>query len=51
MSKNEVGVALVSGCSPRLFSDVAKNQISEKLSPYNLMLEIRGSERYSVISA
>lgn len=47
VKKNEQGVALVSGCSPRLFSMVA----SGELSPYALMTEILNSERYSKISA
>ena len=47
VKKNEQGVALVSGCTPRLFSMVA----SGELSPYALMTEILNSERYSKISA
>ena len=47
VKKNEQGVALVSGCSPRLFSMVA----SGELSPYALMTEVLNSERYSKISA
>lgn len=45
--KNEAGVALVSGCSPKLFSMVA----SGELSPYSAMLEIINSERYRPVSA
>ncbi len=47
VTKNEQGVALVSGCTPRLFSMVAKGEIS----PYSVMMEIVGSERYAIISA
>lgn len=47
VKKNEQGVALVSGCTPRLFSMVA----SGELSPYALMTEVLNSERYSKISA
>ncbi len=44
---NEAGVALVSGCTPRLFSMVA----GEIADPYALMMEIIGGERYARISA
>lgn len=44
---NEQNVALVSGCTPRLFSMVA----SGELSPYKLMMEVLKSERYAKISA
>ena len=47
VTKNEQGVALVSGCTPRLFSMVA----SGELSPYTVMMEILNSERYEKISA
>ena len=47
VTKNEQGVALVSGCTPRLFSMVASGDIS----PYSVMMEIIKSERYSKISA
>lgn len=47
VTKNEQGVALVSGCTPRLFSMVA----SGRYSPYDQMLEILGSERYAPIAA
>ena len=47
VTMNENGVALVSGCSPRLFSMVA----SGELNPYKTMLEILKSERYAKISA
>ena len=44
---NEQGVALVSGCSPRLFSAVAGGT----LNPYEFMKETVESERYAKISA
>ena len=47
VTKNEQGVALVSGCTPRLFSLVA----SGDLSPYAVMMDIVTSARYAKISA
>ena len=47
VEKNEQGVALVSGVTPRLFSMVAGNIIS----PYAFMLEVIGSKRYERIAA
>ena len=47
VTKNEQGVALVSGCTPRLFSMVA----SGDLDPYAFMLEVIESERYAKIVA
>ena len=47
ITKNEQGVALVSGCTPRLFSMIA----SGTMNPYAFMLEVVESERYSRISA
>ena len=47
VTKNEQGVALVSGCTPRLFSMIA----SGTMNPYTFMLEVVESERYSRISA
>ena len=44
---NDAGVALVSGCSPRVFSMLKAGT----LSPYAFMLEVLGSERYAVIAA
>ena len=41
------GVALVSGCSPRIFS-MLKSGI---LSPLGYMLDILGAERYEKIAA
>ena len=45
VSMNDHGVALVSGCTPRLFSMIMEGEIS----PYTQMLEIVGAERYSMI--
>ena len=47
VTKNEQGVALVSGFTPRLFSMVAGG----KLNPYAFMLEVVESERYAKIVA
>ena len=47
VTKNEQGVALVSGCSPRLFSMLAEG----KLSAEEYMLDILGNDRYAVIAA
>lgn len=47
VTRNEQGVALVSGCTPRLFSMVASGEIS----PYTVMMEVLESERYAKISA
>ncbi len=47
VTKNEKGIALVSGCTPRLFSMVAGGVAS----PYTVMMDIINSERYSPISA
>ena len=47
LTKNEQGAALVSGCTPRLFSMMAKGDIS----PYSFMTEVLSSERYAAISA
>lgn len=47
VTRNEQGVALVSGCPPRLFSMVA----SGELSPYAVMMDVLGSGRYDRISA
>lgn len=47
VEKNEQGVALVSGCSPKIFSMA----ISGEMDPYIFMIDVLGSERYSVISA
>lgn len=47
VTMNEQGAALVSGCSPRIFSMLK----SGTLSPYACMMEIIGSERYACIAA
>ena len=47
VTMNEQGVALVSGCSPRVFS-MLKAGI---LSPYAFMMDVLGSERYAPIAA
>ena len=47
VKKNEQGVALVSGVTPRLFSMIAGGI----LSPYAFMTETLGSERYAKIAA
>ena len=44
---NDAGVALVSGCSPRIFSMLRAGI----LSPYAFMLSVLGSERYAPIAA
>lgn len=46
VTQNEQGVALVSGCTPRIFSLLT----SGALSPYAYMMEILGSERYAKIA-
>lgn len=47
VTQNEQGVALVSGCSPRIFN-MLKSGI---LSPLGYMLDILGTERYAKIAA
>lgn len=47
VTMNEQGVALVSGCSPRIF-DMLKKDI---LDPYQFMMSTINSERYEVIKA
>ena len=47
VTMNEQGVALVSGCTPKLFSMVASGNID----PYSSMMEVIGSERYEKIAA
>lgn len=47
VKKNEQGVALVSGCSPRIFSMVMTNE----LDPYKYMMNIIGAERYEPVHA
>ena len=50
VTKNEQGVALVSGCTPRLFSQILDGSLTA-LTPYEFMLEILGNERYVKIVA
>ena len=47
VTQNEQGVALVSGCTPRIFSMIQ----SGSLSPLGYMLDILGAERYAKIAA
>lgn len=47
VTQNEQGVALVSGCSPRIFNMLK----SGVLSPLGYMLDILGGERYEKIAA
>ena len=47
VTKNEQGVVLVSGCNPRLFSQV----LSGEVNPEEFMREILGSARYAAIVA
>ena len=50
VSKNEQGVYLVSGCTPRLFTMIADGSLSE-MAPYEFMMEVLMSERYEKIAA
>ncbi len=50
VTKNEQGVALISGCTPQIFSSVADGSLEAK-TPYEFMLEILYSDRYAQISA
>jgi len=43
---DQKGVMLVSGCSPTIFRNVLSNTVC---TPYDLMLEVLNSERYSLI--
>jgi hypothetical protein len=47
VTQNEQGVALVSGCTPRIFNMISGGV----LSPLGYMLEILGAERYEKIAA
>lgn len=47
VTQNEQGVALVSGCTPRLFNMIVGGQ----MTPYGYMMEILGGERYHKIVA
>lgn len=46
MTMDDNGVQFVSGCSPSIFTSVMKGEF---LSPYDLMLEVINSERYSLV--
>lgn len=48
VTMNEQGVILVSGCTPRLFSMISAGA---DITPYKLMMDVIGSERYAVIAA
>ena len=47
VTMNEQGVALVSGCTPRLFAMAA----GKTVTPMRLMLDVLESERYAAIAA
>lgn len=47
VTQNEQGVALVSGCTPRIFGMLK----SGVLNPYAFMMQVLGSERYRDIAA
>ena len=47
VTKNEQGVALVSGCTPRLFSMIAGGIVD----PYTFMMDVVSSQRYEKIAA
>lgn len=47
VTRNEQGVALISGVTPRIFSMVAGGIVD----PYSFMMDVLGSERYAVIAA
>ncbi len=47
VTANEQGVALVSGCSPRIFGMLSAGT----LTPMGYMLDILGTERYTAITA
>lgn len=47
VTKNDRGVALVSGCTPKLFSMIAGGIID----PYQFMMDVLNAPRYSVITA
>ena len=50
VTKNEQGVILVSGCTPRLFSMMAGGNVSG-ITPEQFMLEVLMGERYEKIAA
>ena len=47
VTKNEKGVALVSGFTPRIFSMVSTGS----LDPYTYMMDILNQERYALLQA
>ena len=47
---NEQGVTLVSGCTPKIFSAVSKGNMAD-ITPFKLMMDVLGSERYAKIEA
>lgn len=47
VTQNEQGVALVSGCTPRIFGMLKRGV----LNPYAFMMQVLGSERYRDIAA
>lgn len=47
VTMNEQGVALVSGCTPNIFSMVTRKDFS----PYSYMMEVLNKERYAKIAA
>ena len=50
VTMNEQGVTLVSGCTPKIFSAVSKGNMAD-LTPFKLMMDVLGSERYAKIEA
>lgn len=50
VTKNEAGVVLISGCTPRIFSMVMDGSL-DGMTPYNFMMEVIGGERYEKIVA
>lgn len=47
MKMDDRGVMFVSGCSPSIFTNLLKGEF---MSPFDLMLDVIGSERYSSIT-
>lgn len=46
VTQNEQGVALVSGCTPKIFE-----MVTEGSTPYEVMMDILNSDRYKIIEA
>jgi hypothetical protein len=46
MTMNELGVQLVSGASPSIFTNLLKNKLA---TAYEMMLDVLNQERYSVV--